>query len=192
MIAVAEPGQIRVVHLDGDGSTIIKVEGATPRALGWTARDERIVYIGVDRVDAYGSAVHVVYVDGTHDTRLTPIASTPGLTFSFDEAEVSPDLLFNALEVANEFELRDRAVKILDRIHKIRDRNISDACKTGVFNVHESVSDPGQLKEAHSKWKDYVSQLIKLPIYRDPNLLENHSQHHSALESVDNFQTPNQ
>lgn len=89
-------------------------------------------------------------------------------------------LLFNALEVANEFALNDRAVKILDRIHKIRDRTISDACKTGVFDVHESVSDLSQLKESHRKWKDYISQLIKLPIYRDPNLLENHSHHHNA------------
>ncbi len=82
-------------------------------------------------------------------------------------------LLFNALEVANEFALNDRAVKILDRIHKIRDRRISDACKTGVFDVHESVNDPSQLKDAHEKWKDYISYLIKLPIYRDPKVIDN-------------------
>jgi transcriptional regulator with XRE-family HTH domain len=80
-------------------------------------------------------------------------------------------LLFNALEVANEFVLTDRAVKILDRIQKIRDRRISDACKTGVFDVHESVNDPSQLNDAHKKWKDYISYLVKLPIYRDPNVI---------------------
>lgn len=78
-------------------------------------------------------------------------------------------LLFNALEVANEFFLTDRATKILDRIHKIRDRAVSDACKTGVFDVHESVNDPSQLKEAHKKWIDYISYLVKLPMYRHPN-----------------------
>ena len=77
-------------------------------------------------------------------------------------------LLFNALEVANEFSLKDRAVKILDRIHKIRDRGISDACKTGVFDLRESVNDLSQLKEAHKKWKHWISYLVKLPMYRDP------------------------
>jgi transcriptional regulator with XRE-family HTH domain len=77
-------------------------------------------------------------------------------------------LLFNALEVANEFALNDRAVKLLDRIHKIRDRGISDACMTGVFDVRESVSDPSQLKDAHRKWRDWISYLVKLPIYCDP------------------------
>ncbi len=84
-------------------------------------------------------------------------------------------LLFNVLEVANEFALNDRAVKILDRIHKIRDRGISDACKTGVFDVHESVNDPSQLKESHKKWKNWISYLVKLPIYRDPTVLHNNS-----------------
>ena len=74
-------------------------------------------------------------------------------------------LLFNSLEVANEFSLQDRAVKILDRIHTIRDRGISDACKTGVFDVRESVNDLWQLKEAHKKWTAYISYLVKLPIY---------------------------
>ena len=84
-------------------------------------------------------------------------------------------LLFNILEVANEFSLNDRAMKILDRIHKIRDRGISDACKTGVFDVRGPVSDPSQLKEMHKKWKDYISYLVKLPMYRDPNVLDNNS-----------------
>jgi transcriptional regulator with XRE-family HTH domain len=84
-------------------------------------------------------------------------------------------VLFNALEVANEFALNERAVKILDRIHKIRDRGISDACKTGVFDVHESVNDLSQLKEVHRKWKDYISYLVKLPIYRDSNLSHNNT-----------------
>ena len=84
-------------------------------------------------------------------------------------------LLFNALEVANEFSLNDRAVKILDRIHKIRDRGISDACKTGVFDVRGPVNDPSQLKEAHKKWTAYISYLVKLPMYRDPGVLDNNS-----------------
>jgi Tol biopolymer transport system component len=91
MIAIGEPGQIRVVHLDGGAPTLIRVEGATPRSLGWDVRDERIVYVSVVPVDENGSGTHVVGVDGTNDTRLTPVATTPGLSYSFDEAAVSPD-----------------------------------------------------------------------------------------------------
>jgi transcriptional regulator with XRE-family HTH domain len=84
-------------------------------------------------------------------------------------------LLFNVLEVANEFSLNDRATKTLDRIHRIRDREISDACKTGVFDVRELVNDPLQLKEAHKKWKNWISYLVKLPMYRDPSMPHNNS-----------------
>ncbi len=114
------------------------------------------------------------------DSKLTEVAKKSAIELC-DEYEsifkvlLNISLLFNALEVAKEFALNDRAVKILDRIHKIRDRGISDACKTGVFDVHESIDDPTQLKEAHRKWKDYVSYLLKLPVYRDPNVLDIHS-----------------
>ena len=70
-------------------------------------------------------------------------------------------LLFNVLEVANEFSLNDRATKTLDRIHRIRDREISDACKTGVFDVRELVNDPLQLKEAHSS-QVFTQKFVKL------------------------------
>ena len=88
--------------------------------------------------------------------------------------KVRPNILFllNALEVANEFSLTDRAVKLLDRIHKIRDRTISDACMTGVFDVRDPINDLAQLKEAHRRWKDYIGYLVKLPIYRAPNILD--------------------
>ena len=91
-IAVAEPGQIRVIDVDGGASTGIRVEGAVPRSLGWTAGDDRIVYVSIVPVDETGMAVHVVDVDGTNDTRLSPQGPTvPGLQFSFDEAAVSPE-----------------------------------------------------------------------------------------------------
>jgi Tol biopolymer transport system component len=91
-IAVAEPGQIRIVHVDGGASTVIPVEGAAPRSLGWTAGDDRIVYVSVVPVDEIGSAVHLVNLDGSNDTQLSghgPAASGGG--FSFDKAAVSPD-----------------------------------------------------------------------------------------------------
>ena len=91
MIAVAEPGQIRIMHVDGGPPTIIEVEGGPPRSLGWTAGDGRIVYVSVVPVDGYGSAIHVVDIDGANDTRLTPVETTPGAHFTFDEAAVSPD-----------------------------------------------------------------------------------------------------
>ena len=91
-IAVAEPGQIRVVRVDGAASTLIPVDGAAPRSLGWTAGDNRIVYISVVPVDEDGNAVHVVGVDGTNDTQLSGHGPAgPGMTFSFDEAAISPD-----------------------------------------------------------------------------------------------------
>lgn len=91
MIAVAEPGQIRIIHVDGGAPTVIAVEGGPPRSLGWTADDRRIVYVSVVPVDGYGSGVHVVAIDGANDTLLTPVANEPGFHFTFDEASVSPD-----------------------------------------------------------------------------------------------------
>ena len=86
-IAVAEPGQIRVVHVDDGTSTVIPVEGAAPRSLGWTAGDDRIVY-----VDGIEAAVHLVELDGTHDTLISSHGpASAGGSFSFDEAAVSPD-----------------------------------------------------------------------------------------------------
>ena len=91
-IAVAEPGMIRIVHVDGSASTLIPVEGAAPRSLGWAANDQAIVYVSVVPVDEIGTAVHVVDVDGTNDRPLSPLEPTaPGLTFQFDEAAISPD-----------------------------------------------------------------------------------------------------
>jgi Tol biopolymer transport system component len=91
-IAVAEPGQIRVVHIDGGASTLIPVAGAAPRSLGWTASDDRIVYVGVVPVDEIGMAVHIVDADGTNDSQLSPQGPTaPGLQFSFNEAAISPE-----------------------------------------------------------------------------------------------------
>jgi Tol biopolymer transport system component len=91
-IALAEPGQIRVVHVDGGASTVIPVQGAAPRSLGWTAGDDRIVYVSVVPVDGTGPAVHLVDLDGTHDTQLSSHGPAPaGGSFSFDEAAVSPD-----------------------------------------------------------------------------------------------------
>jgi hypothetical protein len=92
MIAVGEPGQIRVVHVDGGDPTLIPVGGDVPRSLGWTASDDRLVYLSVVPVDGYGLAVHVVEVDGTNDTLVSPQRPiAPGLLFQFEEAAVSPD-----------------------------------------------------------------------------------------------------
>ena len=70
-IAVAEPGQIRVVRMDGGGSTLIPVKGVTPGSLGWTAGDTRIVYIIIITDDpGDGQAVDVVDVGGNNNTKL--------------------------------------------------------------------------------------------------------------------------
>lgn len=72
-IAVAGPGQIRVVPIDGRPSTVISVKGATPGSftgsMGWTAGDDGIVY---DGTDAQGDVLSVnrVDADGTHDIQL--------------------------------------------------------------------------------------------------------------------------
>ena len=72
MIAVSEPGhpgQIRVVRMDGSGSTLIPVTGAAPGSLGWTAGDARILYI-VTGDPGDGLAVRAVGVGGNNDTKL--------------------------------------------------------------------------------------------------------------------------
>jgi hypothetical protein len=84
-IAVAEPGQIRVVHVDGGASTLIPLRGGTPASLGWTARDEGIVYIRTDPATVTG-AVYVVEADGQSETALMPTPLTGA-----DRAAVSPD-----------------------------------------------------------------------------------------------------
>ncbi len=92
-IAVAEPGQIRVIDVDGGGApTVIPVQGAEPRSLGWTAGDHRIVYVSVVPVDENATAVYVVDLDGRNDTQLSPQGPTaPGLHYLFEGAVVSPD-----------------------------------------------------------------------------------------------------
>jgi Tol biopolymer transport system component len=79
-IAVAEPGKIRVVRM-GVGSTLIPVKGATPRSLGWTADDDRIIYTSTD-LRGDGLAANVIGVGGDNDTQLTPEGA---------DAIVSPD-----------------------------------------------------------------------------------------------------
>jgi len=91
MIAVAEPGHIRIVRVDG-APTLIEVGGGAPRSLGWTAGDTQILYVATVPVDEVGSAVHVVDVDGTNDVNLSPVSTpTPGVQFSFAAAALSPD-----------------------------------------------------------------------------------------------------
>lgn len=94
-IAVSEPGRIRVVRMDGGESNLIAVDGdtqspdaATPVSLGWTAGDERIVFISTDPFD--GLAVNVIDVDGNNDTQLTPNEPVD-LNFRFYYAVVSSD-----------------------------------------------------------------------------------------------------
>jgi dipeptidyl aminopeptidase/acylaminoacyl peptidase len=78
-IAVAEPGQIRVVRMDGGGSNLTPVKGATPRSLGWAAGDNRIIYTSTDVSGAL--AVNAVGLGGNGDTQLAPAA----------DGAVSPD-----------------------------------------------------------------------------------------------------
>jgi WD40-like Beta Propeller Repeat len=94
-IAVSEPGRIRMVRMDGGESSLIAVEGgnqsvdgASPVSLGWTADDERIVYINADPFD--GLAVNVVGVDGSNDIQLTP-DDVADLRYRFYDAVVSSD-----------------------------------------------------------------------------------------------------
>jgi Tol biopolymer transport system component len=91
-IAVAEPGQIRVVRVDDGSSTVIPADGATPASLGWTAADQKIVYLSTDE-PGDGHAVHVVDVDGANDTQLGPDPTDPvdpQIQFDVAAAAVSP------------------------------------------------------------------------------------------------------
>jgi dipeptidyl aminopeptidase/acylaminoacyl peptidase len=88
LIAVSEPGQIRVIRLDGGAPTVIPVEAGTPGSLGWTAGDARIVYLSTD-APGDGQGVHVVGADGTNETQLTPEGGDVQLTF--EDVIVSPN-----------------------------------------------------------------------------------------------------
>jgi Tol biopolymer transport system component len=72
-IAVAEPGQIRLVPIDGSTPTVISAFGGVPGSytgsMGWTAGDAGIVYVGTDP-QGYGPAVNRVDANGTNDTEL--------------------------------------------------------------------------------------------------------------------------
>ena len=86
LIAVSEPGHIRVVRMDGGPSTLIAVTGATPASLGWTAGDTRIVYIITDE-PGDGLAVDVIGVAGNNNTKLPDSTSLHRIYY----AVISPD-----------------------------------------------------------------------------------------------------
>ena len=86
LIAVSEPRHVRVVRMDGAGSTLIAVNGATPGSLGWTAGDTRIVYIITDE-PGDGLAVAVVGVRGNNNIKLPDRTSL----HRFYYAVISPD-----------------------------------------------------------------------------------------------------
>ena len=89
LIAVSEPGHpghIRVVRMDGSGSTLIPVTGATPGSLGWSAGDARILYIVTDD-PGDGLGVRAVGVGGNNDTKLPDSTSL----HRFYYAVISPD-----------------------------------------------------------------------------------------------------
>ncbi len=74
LIAVAEPGQIRLVRVVGGTAQLIPVvggAGATPRSLGWTAADQAIVYVGA-HPPGTGLSLNVVDVTTKRDTELLP------------------------------------------------------------------------------------------------------------------------
>ena len=83
-IAVAEPGQIRIVPIDGSTSTVIPVfgddVGSYSESMGWTAGDAGIVYVSVDPL--YGDVeLNRVDANGANDTHLAAAG----------DAVVSPD-----------------------------------------------------------------------------------------------------
>jgi Tol biopolymer transport system component len=71
-IAVAEPGQIRVVPIDGSTATVIAVNGDAPGdvpgSMGWTA-DDGIIYASRDPVSNL-LVVNRVDANGSNDTQL--------------------------------------------------------------------------------------------------------------------------
>jgi Tol biopolymer transport system component len=83
-IAVAEPGQIRVVPINGSTPTVIPVFGEDPGSysgsMDWTADDAAIIYTGTD-AQGLDQGVNRVNANGTNDTRLA---------FG-SEAVISPD-----------------------------------------------------------------------------------------------------
>ena len=89
-IAVAEPGMIRLVPIDGRESTAIRVQGSTPGQLDWAAGDLRIVYTR-NEYPADGLAINVVGVDGDNDRRLAPASDLSIIETTFDKAVLSPD-----------------------------------------------------------------------------------------------------
>ena len=82
-IAVAEPGQIRVVSINGSGQTLFPVNSGPTSLTGsmaWTADDDSILYIGAD-LQGDPLAVNRVDANGTNDTQLA----------SGSDATLSPD-----------------------------------------------------------------------------------------------------
>lgn len=89
-IAVAEPGQIRVVPIDGSTPTVFPVESGARSLTGsmaWTAGDVAIVYAGSTDPQGDEPTVNRVDADGTNDTRLTSVGNAPVAP----DAAVSPD-----------------------------------------------------------------------------------------------------
>jgi len=90
-IAVAEPGQIRVIRVADGTSYVIPVHGtwvgATPRSLGWTAGDQRIVYTSTD-LSGDEVALWVVDAAGANPIALTPDPPNGAVA---SQAVVSPD-----------------------------------------------------------------------------------------------------
>lgn len=78
-IAVAEPGQIRVVPIDGSTPTVFPVEsgaGSLTGSMAWTADDDAIVYPGtIDREGFDQTSVNRVDSDGSHDTQLAYVGN---------------------------------------------------------------------------------------------------------------------
>jgi Tol biopolymer transport system component len=85
-IAVSEPGAIRVVQVESGTSEVIAVPGMTPAFLGWTARDEKLVYVATRDAFGEGVAARVVDTGGGNDRSLTG-----ELQPVVDSAVVSPD-----------------------------------------------------------------------------------------------------
>ncbi|MEA2678122.1 MAG: hypothetical protein QOJ81_2263 [Chloroflexota bacterium] len=90
MIAVSEPGQILLINLDGDTRSAIPAiggAGGAPLSIGWTADDQKIIYISTDR-PGDGLAVVVVNADGRNALQLSPTSDE--LQLRFYDAVVSP------------------------------------------------------------------------------------------------------
>jgi Tol biopolymer transport system component len=89
LIALSEPGRIRLVGVDGGADRVIPAQGdarIAPRSLGWTDGDDRIVYISTDG-PGDGLAVIVVNADGSNTIQLS--SSSDELHLRFYDAVVS-------------------------------------------------------------------------------------------------------